>query len=173
MLPETNLVAHFNEEVMNLLYTDEGAPPNLCVHCAICSATCPAVEFMDHSPRQLLAMINAGMNLMKCLDILRGQTNDERLRATIDDLRNDVQAGQSLTDAMAKHPGVFSALYVNMIRAAEAGGILDQILNRLAGYLENEMETSSKMFLIRTTWATTPCPLSWISSITTDRVFRR
>jgi len=61
MLPETNLVSHFNEEVMNLIYTDEGALPNLCVHCAICSATCPAVEFMDHSPRQLLAMINAGM----------------------------------------------------------------------------------------------------------------
>ena len=48
-------------EVMNLLYAGDGKPPNLCVHCSVCSATCPAVEFMDHSPRMLLAMINAGM----------------------------------------------------------------------------------------------------------------
>jgi heterodisulfide reductase subunit C len=57
----TKTVPHFKEEVMNLLYTGEGKIPNLCVHCSVCSATCPAVEFMDHSPRMLLAMINAGM----------------------------------------------------------------------------------------------------------------
>jgi len=95
--------------------------------------------------RQFATMINAGMNLMKCLDVLRGQTGDERLRETIDAVRQDVQAGQSLTDALSRHPGVFSPLYVNMIRAAEAGGILDQILNRLAAYLEKEMETSTKV----------------------------
>ncbi len=95
--------------------------------------------------RQFATMINAGMNLMKCLDVLRGQTADDRLRDTIDAIRHDVQAGQSLTDAMSKHPGVFNALYVNMIRAAEAAGILDQILNRLAAYLEKEMETASKV----------------------------
>jgi heterodisulfide reductase subunit C len=57
----TTTSPQFSTEVMNLLYVDEGKPPNLCVHCSVCSATCPAVEFMDHSPRMLLAMINAGM----------------------------------------------------------------------------------------------------------------
>ncbi|MFQ6098751.1 MAG: type II secretion system F family protein [Armatimonadota bacterium] len=95
--------------------------------------------------RQFATMINAGMNLMKCLDVLRGQTRDERLRKIIDQARNDIAAGQSLTEALSKHPRVFSALYVNMIRAAEAGGILDQILNRLAGYLEKEMEVRGKI----------------------------
>lgn len=95
--------------------------------------------------RQFATMINAGMALLRCLDILRGQTRDERLRRVIDEVRTDVAAGFSLTDALAKHPRVFNALYVNMIRAAEAAGILDEILNRLAGYLEKEMEISGKV----------------------------
>ena len=58
----TKTTPHFKQEVMNLLYASGDVKiPNLCVHCSICSATCPAVEFMDHSPRVLLAMINAGM----------------------------------------------------------------------------------------------------------------
>ncbi len=95
--------------------------------------------------RQFSTMINAGINLLKCLDILRGQTRDERLRRVIDECRNDVSAGFSLTDALAKHPRVFSPLYVNMIRAAEAAGILDEILDRLATYLEKEMELNGKI----------------------------
>jgi len=95
--------------------------------------------------RQFSTMINAGMNLMKCLDILRGQTRDERLRKIIDQARSDIASGQSLSDALGKHPRVFTPLYVNMIRAAEAGGILDLILNRLAGYLEKEMEVMGKI----------------------------
>ncbi|MFQ6131599.1 MAG: type II secretion system F family protein [Armatimonadota bacterium] len=95
--------------------------------------------------RQFATMVNAGMNLMKCLDILRGQTRDERMKKIIDQARSDISSGQSLSDALAKHPRVFSDLYVNMIRAAEAGGILDQILNRLAGYLEKEMAIMGKI----------------------------
>jgi len=95
--------------------------------------------------RQFATMINAGMNLMKCLDVLRGQTRDERLRKIIDQARNDIAAGQSLTEALSKHPRVFSSLYVNMIKAAEAGGILDVILNRLSTYLEQEMEITGKI----------------------------
>ena len=95
--------------------------------------------------RQFATMINAGMNLMKCLDVLRGQTRDERLKKIIDQARNDIAAGQSLTEALSKHPRVFSPLYVNMIKAAEAGGILDVILNRLASYLEKEMEVMGKI----------------------------
>jgi type IV pilus assembly protein PilC len=95
--------------------------------------------------RQFATMINAGMNLMKCLDVLRGQTRDERLKKIIDQARNDIASGQSLTEALSKHPRVFTPLYVNMIRAAEAGGILDVILNRLALYLEQEMEITGKI----------------------------
>ena len=71
--------------------------------------------------RQFAAMINAGMNLMKCLDILRGQVRDPRLAKIIGHLQADVQAGQTLSQTMAKHPGAFSKLYVSMIRAAETG----------------------------------------------------
>ncbi|MGD8240912.1 MAG: type II secretion system F family protein [Armatimonadota bacterium] len=95
--------------------------------------------------RQFATMINAGMNLMKCLDVLRGQTGDERLKKIIDQARSDIASGQSLTEALSKHPRVFSPLYVNMIKAAEAGGILDVILNRLASYLEKEMEVMGKI----------------------------
>ncbi len=95
--------------------------------------------------RQFAAMINAGMNLMKCLDILRGQVRDQRLARIITAVQADVQAGQTLSQAMGKHPGAFSKLYVSMIRAAETGGVLDQVLNRLAAYLEKDMETQTKV----------------------------
>jgi len=95
--------------------------------------------------RQFAAMINAGMNLMKCLDILRGQVRDPKLGRIIEQIQADVQEGQTLSQAMAKYPGAFSDLYVSMIRAAEAGGVLDQVLNRLAAYLEKDMETRTKV----------------------------
>ena len=95
--------------------------------------------------RQLAAMVNAGMNLMKCLDILQGQVRDPRLGKIITQVKNDVQSGQTLSKALGKHPGAFNALYVNMIRAAEEGGVLDEILNRLASYLERDAETRQKV----------------------------
>jgi type IV pilus assembly protein PilC len=95
--------------------------------------------------RQLAAMVNAGMNLMKCLDILQGQVKDPRLCKIIGQVKNDVQSGQTLSKALSKHPGAFNALYVNMVRAAEEGGILDEILNRLASYLERDAETRQKV----------------------------
>jgi len=95
--------------------------------------------------RQLAAMVNAGMNLMKCLDILQGQVRDPRLGKIVGVVKADVQAGQTFSKALSKHPGAFNALYVNMIRAAEEGGVLDEILNRLASYLEKDAETATKV----------------------------
>jgi type IV pilus assembly protein PilC len=95
--------------------------------------------------RQFATMINAGISIIKCLDILEGQTKDEALRAVITSVRKDVKGGLSLTDAVSKHPNVFSKLYTNMIRAAEIGGILDVILDRLAGFLEKELEIRQKV----------------------------
>src|SRR5579884_623091 len=95
--------------------------------------------------RQFATMINAGIAIIKCLDILEGQTKDEALKVVISQVRKDVKGGLSLTDAVAKHPNIFSKLYINMIRAAEIGGILDVILDRLAGFLEKELEIKQKV----------------------------
>jgi type IV pilus assembly protein PilC len=95
--------------------------------------------------RQFATMIDAGIAIIKCLDILESQTKELSLKAIIADVRKDVKGGLSLTDALSKHPHVFSRLYINMIKAAEIGGILDIILDRLSGFLEKEMEIKGKI----------------------------
>ena len=95
--------------------------------------------------RQFATMIDAGIAIVRCLDILENQTKDEVLKDVLGQCKRDVKSGSSLTDAFAKHPSVFSRLYVNMVRAAETGGILDQILDRLSTFLEKEMEIRSKI----------------------------
>lgn len=95
--------------------------------------------------RQFATMIDAGIAIIKCLDILESQTKEESLKGIISATRKDVKGGLSLTDAISKHPHVFSKLYINMIKAAEIGGILDVILDRLAGFLEKEMEIRGKI----------------------------
>ena len=95
--------------------------------------------------RQFATMIDAGIPIIKFLDILESQTKEESMKAVINATRKDVKGGLSLTDAISKHPNAFSKLYVNMIRAAEIGGILDVILDRLAGFLEKEMEIRGKI----------------------------
>lgn len=86
--------------------------------------------------RQLATMINAGLPLVQSLDILAKQTENKVLRKVIEQVLYDVESGRTLADAMRAHPKVFSDLFVNMVAAGEAGGILDAILNRLAAFLE-------------------------------------
>ena len=86
--------------------------------------------------RQFATMINSGLPLVQSLDILGEQTEKEALRKVIQDVLYDVESGNTLADALAKHPKVFTDLYVNMVAAGEAGGILDTILLRLATFLE-------------------------------------
>ena len=95
--------------------------------------------------RQFATMIDAGIPIIKCLDILESQTKEDAMKMVINATRKDVKGGLSLTDAIAKHPNAFTKLYINMIRAAEIGGILDVILDRLAGFLEKEMEIRGKI----------------------------
>lgn len=90
--------------------------------------------------RQFSVMIDAGLPLVQCLDILGGQEEDKGFAAVIADTRTDVEGGASLADAMRKHPKTFDALYTNMIAAGEAGGILDTILKRLAVYIEKNVK---------------------------------
>ena len=86
--------------------------------------------------RQFATMINSGLPLVQALDILAEQTENEALRKVIQEVLYDVESGNTLADAMGKHPKVFTELYVNMVAAGEAGGILDTILLRLATFLE-------------------------------------
>jgi type IV pilus assembly protein PilC len=86
--------------------------------------------------RQFATMINSGLPLVQSLDILARQSENAALRKVIEQVLYDVEAGQTLADAMRKHDGVFTDLYVNMVAAGEAGGILDTILLRLAVFLE-------------------------------------
>ncbi len=95
--------------------------------------------------RQFATMVDAGIPILRCLEILSSQTKDPVLRGASAEICADVKGGLTLNEAMAKHPTVFSKLYVNMIKAAELGGILDTILDRLAGFLEYEMEVKSKI----------------------------
>ena len=93
--------------------------------------------------RQFSVMIDAGLPLVQCLDILGRQEPHKNFSAVILKVREDVEAGAALADSMKKHPRTFDGLYSNMIAAGEAGGILDTILKRLAVYIEKNVKLKS------------------------------
>ncbi len=88
--------------------------------------------------RQFATMVNSGLSMLRCLYVLEEQTPNKRFATVIGQIRADVEAGISLSDALEKHPKVFSRLYTSMVRAGELGGILDEVLVRLATQLEKE-----------------------------------
>ncbi|MEO1367168.1 MAG: type II secretion system F family protein, partial [Acidobacteriota bacterium] len=95
--------------------------------------------------RQFSVMLDAGLPLVQCLEILGGQEDHKVFKKIIDDVRSDVEQGTSLAEAMKRHPGAFDNLYVNMIAAGEAGGILDIILQRLSGYIEKAVKLKGQV----------------------------
>jgi type IV pilus assembly protein PilC len=95
--------------------------------------------------RQFSVMIDAGLPLVQCLEILGTQEEDANFAATILQTRADVENGQSLADAMRKHPKTFDGLFTNMVAAGEAGGILDTILKRLATYIEKAVKLKAQV----------------------------
>ena len=95
--------------------------------------------------RQFSVMIDAGLPLVQCLEILGSQEEDKNFSATILATRSDVESGASLADAMKKHPKAFDPLFTNMIAAGEAGGILDTILKRLATYIEKSVKLKGQV----------------------------
>jgi type IV pilus assembly protein PilC len=95
--------------------------------------------------RQFSVMIDAGLPLVQCLDILGTQEEDKNFAAVILQTRTDVESGASLADAMKKHPKTFDPLFTNMIAAGEAGGILDTILKRLATYIEKAVKLAGQV----------------------------
>jgi type IV pilus assembly protein PilC len=95
--------------------------------------------------RQFSVMIDAGLPLVQCLEILGTQEEDKNFGAVILQTRAEVEGGASLADAMKKHPKAFDPLYINMVAAGEAGGILDGILKRLAQYIEKAVKLKSQV----------------------------
>ena len=95
--------------------------------------------------RQFSVMLDAGLPLVQCLEILGEQEENRTFQAVIQQVRSDVEAGASLADSMRKHPKVFDSLYTNMVAAGESGGILDIILQRLSVYIEKAVKLNSQV----------------------------
>jgi type IV pilus assembly protein PilC len=95
--------------------------------------------------RQFSTMINAGVPLLRSLNTLKEQSDSPALQKILEHVSNDVQGGATLSNALAKHPKVFSDVYVNMVQAGETGGILDQIMNRLATQVEKDSRIKGKL----------------------------
>ncbi|HET7437834.1 MAG TPA: type II secretion system F family protein [Thermoanaerobaculia bacterium] len=95
--------------------------------------------------RQFSVMIDAGLPLVQCLEILGAQQDHKVFKRTLINIRQDVESGSTLADAMRKHPRVFNDLFTNMVAAGEAGGILDTILQRLAQYIEKAVKLNSQV----------------------------
>ncbi|HKE20517.1 MAG TPA: type II secretion system F family protein [Kofleriaceae bacterium] len=95
--------------------------------------------------RQLATMIDAGLPLVQCLDILSSQTDNPALGRVLSSVKASVEAGSTFSDALRRHPKVFDELYVNLIHAGEVGGILDSILNRLSTYIEKAVKLKRQL----------------------------
>ncbi len=95
--------------------------------------------------RQFATMIDAGLPLVQCLDILGKQQENKTFKAILLKVKEDVESGSTFADALKKHPKAFDELYVNLVAAGEVGGILDTILNRLAAYIEKALKLKKQV----------------------------
>jgi len=95
--------------------------------------------------RIFATMINAGLPLIQCLDLLGKQEQNKTFAKVIGSIKEDIEGGSTLTDALRKYPKIFDELFVNLVAAGESGGILDVILQRLSGYMEKAMKLKSKV----------------------------
>ncbi len=95
--------------------------------------------------RQLATLIDAGLPLLRCLNILVAQQPPSKMRDILREVSSDVQSGSTMSEALAKHPDAFDRLFVNMVRAGEVGGMLEAVLNRLATFMEKRMALIRKV----------------------------
>ena len=95
--------------------------------------------------RQFSTMVDAGLPLVQCLEILGKQSDNPSFGEIITKIKTDIESGSNLSDSMRKHPKVFNSLYANLVEAGEAGGILDTILGRLANYIEKALALKKKV----------------------------
>lgn len=95
--------------------------------------------------RQFATMIDAGLPLIQCLDILSTQQENKTFKKALEQVKDDVESGSTFAEALGKHPKIFNELYVNLVAAGEVGGILDTILNRLAAYIEKALKLKKQV----------------------------
>ncbi|MGH9421764.1 MAG: type II secretion system F family protein [Thermoanaerobaculia bacterium] len=95
--------------------------------------------------RQFSVMIDAGLPLVQCLEILASQQENKTFKRALIQIRQDVESGSNLADSMRKHPKIFNDLFTNMVAAGEAGGILDTILQRLSQYIEKSVKLNAQV----------------------------
>jgi len=95
--------------------------------------------------RQFATMINAGLPIIQCLELLSSEEPNKTFKKIIIAIKDDIEGGVSLSDALKKHSDVFDELFINLVAAGEAGGILDVILNRLSAYMEKAMKLKAKV----------------------------
>lgn len=134
------LAANSKEDVMALLRKQNIQPINVTAKPKQISISFGTPKVSDKDivifTRQLATMIDAGLPLVQCLEILGQQTGSVALAKVVVQVRQDVEGGATFAESLKKHPKVFDNLYCNMVAAGEAGGILDTILQRLAAYME-------------------------------------
>ncbi len=134
------LAANSKEEVISLLRKQNILPITVAAKPKALNLQFGAASVTDKDvvifTRQLATMIDAGLPLVQCLEILGTQTENKTLAKIVTQVRSDVESGATFGEALKKHPKAFNDLYVNMVMAGEAGGILDTILQRLASYME-------------------------------------
>jgi len=134
------IAANTKEDVMSLLRKQNIQPINVTAKPKELKLSFGAPKVTDKDivifTRQLATMIDAGLPLVQCLDILGQQKENPTLAKTVNQVRSDVESGATFADALKKHPKIFDTLYCNMVAAGEAGGILDTILQRLAAFME-------------------------------------
>jgi type II secretion system protein F len=104
-----------------------------------------SVKNITDFTRQLSDLLEAGITIAKALDILYGQTQNKRLKKVILDIRDYCVSGNPLSDALTRHPRVFSNLYISMVRSGETGGMLDNILKRLSDFYEKQLDIQTKI----------------------------
>ena len=105
----------------------------------------PKIKDVAVFSRQFATMINSGLSLLRSLYILTDQTENAALAKVVDEVRQDVEKGASLSQALSRHPKVFNRLYVAMVRAGETGGVLDSVLLQLAATIEKQVELRRKI----------------------------
>ena len=95
--------------------------------------------------RQFAAMVEAGVAMLRALNVMTDQTENRRLRKALIQIKSDIEQGGTLSDSLEKHPKVFDRLYISMIKAGEAGGVLDKVLNRLALFMEERSKLTQQV----------------------------
>jgi len=105
----------------------------------------PSSRDILHFTNQLAIMVRAGISIQESLESIADQQKNQKFKEIITDLKNQIEAGQSFSQALSEHSNVFSNIYINMVAAAEVSGSLSDMLQKLAEYLDSDIETRSQV----------------------------